>query len=585
MYKNSLDRNLRKQVFIFLYIGLSVLILYRYFFLQIIENEKFREKAGNNSLRKIVLYPPRGIIYDRNYKPLVDNSPFYQIKIIAKDMQENFNYKILEKHTGISKAYVDSVIYQSKYIPGGQFKPMLLKNYISMNKKSILEEYKLDLKGLYFSQLPARIYTSDCKLTHVLGFLKKVNKNSMKENNYYLNDVIGYSGVEKFYERKLHGEYGIDYFVVDRSGVIQGKFETDNDISSIQGEDLVLTINSDIQNFAEEVFSDFKGSIIVMDPSNGEVISMLSSPSYDLDSFIGRLSPKEWKNLQNNQSKPFLNRAIQSNYPPGSIFKLVLSAVALEKNIINKNWSVECNGEYQFHDTVFRCWKETGHGEVNLNSAIKSSCNIFFYNLMQQITFDDWSTSSRKFGFGEKTGIDLHSENTGIVPDKKFMNKFYKSKGGWSKGHLLNLSIGQGEVSVTPIQVMQLINAIANNGVIYKPHLNLVDELESKNVNYKNIVWKNLKDAMYDAVNSDGGTAYNTRIDKKNGTVYGKTGTAQVCGNCDIKPHGWFAGFLELKNGNKYTICIVVENGGKGSILPTKMAKKIFEYIIGVDNV
>ena len=132
---------------------------------------------------------------------------------------------------------------------------------------------------------------------------------------------------------------------------------------------------------------------------------------------------------------------------------------------------------------------------------------------------------------------------------------------------------------------MQLINAIANNGVIYKPHLNLVNELESKNVNYKNIVWKNLKDAMYDAVNSDGGTAYNTRIDKKNGTVYGKTGTAQVCGNCDIKPHGWFAGFLELKNGNKYTICIVVENGGKGSILPTKMAKKIFEYIIGVDNV
>ena len=165
------------------------------------------------------------------------------------------------------------------------------------------------------------------------------------------------------------------------------------------------------------------------------------------------------------------------------------------------------------------------------------------------------------------------------------MNKFYKNKGGWSKGHLLNLSIGQGEVSVTPIQIIQLINSIANNGTIYSPHLNIAYEPVTIKLNYKDIVWSYLRKAMHDAVNSNGGTAYNARIDKNHGLVYGKTGTAQVCSNCEVEPHGWFAGFMELNNGEKYTICIMIENGGKGSEKPTQIAKKIFQYIIGKDNV
>ena len=579
------DKIFRRQILYIFYLGLSILILYRYFFLQVIQNEKFEKKAGNNSLRKIILYPPRGIIYDRNYLPLVDNNPLYQMKIISKDMQENFDFEILEKHTGVNKSYIDSVIAGSKKIPGGQFKPFLLKNYISINTKSILEEYKLDLKGLYFSQLPARIYTSDCDLSHVIGFLKKVNKNFIENNNYHPDDVIGYTGVEKQYEKNLHGSYGIDYLLVDRLGVVQGNFKTDNDISPVQGDDLVLTIDSKIQSFSERVFKDFKGSVLVMNPENGEILSMLSNPNYDLDSFIGRLSINEWNRLQDNKDKPFLNRSIQSNYPPGSIFKLVLSALALEKNIINENWTVECSGEYQFHDTAFRCWKEDGHGNVNLNTAIRSSCNIFFYNLMQEINFDEWYDASTEFGFGLKTGIDLGPENSGLVPNRKFMNKFYKNKGGWSKGHLLNLSIGQGEVSVTPIQVMQLINSIANNGLIYEPHLNINLEKKYRKIDYKNKVWKILNNAMYDAVNSNGGTAYNTRISPEYGIAYGKTGTAQVCGNCEIEPHGWFAGYLELNNKKKFSICVIIENGGKGSVVPTQIAKKIFDYIIGLENV
>jgi penicillin-binding protein 2 len=222
---------------------------------------------------------------------------------------------------------------------------------------------------------------------------------------------------------------------------------------------------------------------------------------------------------------------------------------------------------------------------MNLNEAIKGSCNIFFYNLMQKIDFDDWSNASKQFGFGMKTEIDLPQENKGLVPTKNYMNEFYKDKGGWSKGHLLNLSIGQGEVSVTPIQVIQLINSIANNGVLYTPHLNIRYNSKKTNISYNENVWSILKQAMYDAVNSDGGTAYNARIDTKRGIAYGKTGTAQVCSNCDIEPHGWFAGFIKLNNGKQYTICIIIENGGKGSNKPTRIAKDIFQYIIELDNV
>ena len=585
MYKSNSTKRSRRQILIFIYLILSILILYRYFFLQIIENETFKEKAGNNSLRKIVLYPPRGIIYDRNNIPMVDNNPLYRMKIISKDMQKNFNYQILEEHTGISKIFMDSIISESKKTPGGQFKPMLLKNYINNKTKSILEEYKLDLKGVYFSELPARIYTSDCDLTHVLGYLKKVDRNFLAKENYHVNDIIGFNGVEKYYEEKLHGIYGVDYFLVDRFGVIQGKYDTDNDISPIQGEDLTLTIDSNVQNFVENLFGEYKGAVVVMDPSNGEIISLMSNPDYDLDSFIGFLSKNEWKKLESDPNSPLINRVIQSNYPPGSIFKLVVAALALEQNIINQSWEVECNGEYHFHDTIFRCWKEEGHGKISLNEAIKSSCNIYFYNLMQKIKFDDWSDASKKFGFGDKTGIDLPQENEGLVPDKNYMNKFYKDKGGWSKGHLLNLSIGQGEVSTTPLQIIQLINSIANNGILYTPHLSIRHNPEKNNIGYKQDVWSFLKQAMYDAVNSDGGTAYNMRIDKKIGNAYGKTGTAQVCSNCDIEPHGWFAGFIELNNGKQYSICILIENGGKGSNKPTKMAKDIFQYIIGLQNV
>jgi len=204
---------------------------------------------------------------------------------------------------------------------------------------------------------------------------------------------------------------------------------------------------------------------------------------------------------------------------------------------------------------------------------------------MQKIDFSDWSDEAKKFGFGSITGIDLPEEKGGLVPDREYMNGRYRNSGGWSKGHLLNLSIGQGEVSVTPIQIIQLINVIANNGLIYSPHINLEHNLETKKIDYNDDVWSFLKKSMYAAVNYKGGTAGNARIDEKLGKVFGKTGTAQVCSNCEILPHGWFAGFIDMKDKRKYSICILIENGGKGSDKPSKLANKIFNYLARMTDV
>tara|TARA_B110001454_G_scaffold94097_1_gene89554 strand:+ start:3012 stop:4727 length:1716 start_codon:yes stop_codon:yes gene_type:complete len=560
----------RKNIILLLYISLILVIFFRYFKLQILDFSKYQEKAGNNSLRRIELEAPRGIIYDLNHKPIVDNKFIYDLNIIPKDFNSNtFNYDLIDKIANIKRHVIDSIVsLNSTSIK--KFKPVLIGRNINIETKSKLEENKLDLKGLYFSNSQIRTYMMECNLSHVLGYLRK------KE------DLIGFSGVEKYYQNKLEGINGIEYHKVDRFSIDQGIFDCDGNILPIQGDDLHLTIDSDLQSYSESLMDNKVGSVIVMDPESGDVLTMLSKPDYDLSSFAGEIPINVWNEINNNNNKPFNNRAIQNYYPPGSIFKLVLSAIVLDKNLISINRTINCNGVYEFYDTKFRCWKEDGHGKTNLNKAIQQSCNIYFYNLIQMIDIDIWSSEVKKFGFGDITNIDLNEEKKGLVPDRSFMNNLYKGKGGWSTGHLLNLSIGQGEVMVTPIQIANLINIIQNEGYAISPHLNKNNNSKKNVIKYDKKVWKIIKQSMYDAVNKDKGTAYKAKINKKGAKVYGKTGTAQICSNCDILPHAWFAGFLEL-NQKKYSIVIIIENGGKGSNIPSIMARKIFQYIADIN--
>jgi len=572
-YKYRKQTNNRELIFI-IYLLLIIIIICNYFNLQILNYKKYKLKAGNNSLRKIVLKAPRGIIYDRNNIPIVDNKSIYNINIIPKDFNvDSFNYGLINNTLDIRKETIDS-IFLANNSSVKQFKPYLIKSNIEFIKKSILEENKLDIKGLYFTNSPVRTYTSNCNLAHVLGYLRNID------------DIAGYSGIEKFYENKLKGKDGLEYHLVDRFGIDQGLFVDDNIMLPEQGDSLILSIDSKLQSFSEKIMNENIGSIIIMDPKSGEILTMLSSPDYKLNSFAGEIPIKTWNQLINNKDKPFNNRAIQSSYPPGSIFKLILASIVLDKKVISKDWKINCNGKYEFYDKTFRCWKEDGHGTVDLDDAIKKSCNIYFYNLIQKIDFDLWSEEVLKFGFGNPVGIDLPAENKGLVPNRRFMNKQFKNKGGWSKGHLLNLSIGQGETMVTPLQIVNLINIIANEGTYYTPHLNLKHNSISRfDINYNKNTWELIKRSMYNAVNGSEGTAYNAKINNQSVKVYGKTGTAQVCSKCDLLPHAWFSGFIDLGEDQMYSIVIIIENGGKGSNKPTIMAKKIFQYIIDNTNV
>ena len=572
-YRVNRKSNNKNYLFV-IYLSLIIIIICNYFNLQILHYKKYKTKAGNNSLRKIILKAPRGIIYDRNNIPIVDNKSIYNVNIIPKDFNPNsFNYNLVKRTIDIKQGKIDSIV-KSNRGSINQFKPFLIKSNIDFLKKSILEESKLDIKGLYFTNSPIRTYTSSCNLSHVLGYLRNID------------NIVGFSGIEKYYEDMLKGSDGLEFHLVDRFGIDQGLFLDDNIKRPEQGNSIYLSIDSKLQSYSEKLMDQNIGSIIIMDPDTGEILTMLSSPNYELNSFAGEIPIKTWNELINNKNKPFNNRAIQSSYPPGSIFKLILASIVLDKNIISKDWKINCNGKYEFYDKIFRCWKEEGHGTVDLNHAIKGSCNIYFYNLIQKIDFDLWSDETLKFGFGNILGIDLPSEKKGLVPNKTYMNSTYKDRGGWSTGHLLNLSIGQGETMVTPLQIINLINIIANEGKYITPHLNLsnANVLENE-LDYDKRTWKIIKKSMYDAVNASGGTAYKTKIDLDNVKIYGKTGTAQICSNCDLSPHAWFAGFVELNQNKKFTIAIIIENGGKGSDKPTIMAKKIFQYILGNSDV
>tara|TARA_A100001388_G_C28773236_1_gene505325 strand:+ start:2840 stop:4549 length:1710 start_codon:yes stop_codon:yes gene_type:complete len=560
----------KKNIIFLLYISLVLIVFFRYFKLQILDYSKYQEKAGNNSLRRIELEAPRGIIYDLKNKPIVDNKFIYDLNIIPKDFDsKTFNYSLIEDVIKIDKSKIDSVVNKN-LTSINRFKPITIARNVPFEKKSILEESKLDLKGLYFSDSQIRTYMMDCNLSHVLGYLRK------KDN------LVGYSGVEKYYQDLLKGINGIEYHKVDRFSIDQGIFNSPGNMLPVQGNDLFLTIDSNLQAFSESLMSNYVGSVVVMNSENGEILTLVSKPDFDLSSFAGEIPIKVWDNINSNSDKPFNNRAIQNYYPPGSIFKLVLSAIVLDKNLISRNRTINCSGNYEFYDTNFRCWKEEGHGKTNLNKALQQSCNIYFYNLIQMIDFELWSSEVKQFGFGQITNIDLNGEKSGIVPDRKYMNDLYKNRGGWSTGHLLNLSIGQGEIMVTPIQIVNLMNFIQNEGYAITPHLNKNVDVEKKIINYDKNVWKIIKQSMYDAVNKDKGTAYKAKINSELAKVYGKTGTAQICSNCDLLPHAWFAGFIEFKDKN-YSIAIIIENGGKGSDLSSYIAGKIFKYIMDND--
>lgn len=566
-----------RQRFIYsLLIILFVVLSFRLFQMQILNKDAYEEKSADNSIKAIEQTPFRGVFYDRNLHVLVDNIPAYTLRITPADYDSKLN-PMIDKIIGADSGYVNSILKKnriySKYIP------IRIKRGINFEVISWLEENQEFLPGVDYVVEMQRGYQFGIKGSHSFGYTKEISPIQLKkENDYYIpGDYVGHNGIEKQYEKDLRGIKGFNYVLVNSKRQEIGKFkEGREDKSSVKGKDLVLSIDAVVQKIAEDQMMGKRGAIVSIEPKTGEIIALVSAPDYDLNQFSYVTSKEFLQDLYNNPDKPSFNRATMSLKPPGSTFKMLAAIAAIDMGVITQSTTIFCGGGFTF-GRFFKC--HGSHGAVNVTHAIEKSCNTFFYKLIYEIGLDKWKDYAKKFGFSKKTGIDIGEEAAGFIPGEDYYIKMYGSK--WPRSIMASLGIGQGEVSVTPLQLAQYVALIANDGISVQPHIvkGYLDDKTKDLIPYKFPEIKTgvkkdafdiVKEGMFLVVNG-AGTA--THIKLPDIHISGKTGTAQ---NPHGKDHAFFVGYAPSEN-PQIAVAIVVENIGFGGTHAAPIAKAIFE--------
>ncbi len=556
---------------------LMISLVSRFFYLQIYFHETYKEKAEVNRIRAIPLNAPRGLILDRNGEIIVDNYPTYVLTAIPGEMiEKRKNFQIISQCTGIDTSILE--VNYKKYFRG-RFLPARLAKDLSFDQLSRIEEHKQELTGINYIQFPERYFPGKVSAAHLLGYVKEVDKVLLQDLNekekYLYGDLIGWRGLEKVYEDRLRGEKGIYFVEVDAYGRELGISSDYQKENPIPGKDLRISLLIPLQEMLENILDGYRAVVLVSLPKTGEMLSMVSKPDYPPDLFTGSTTVDEWQNIISNPEKPLLNRITHGLYPPGSTLKMITAMMLMEKGKINYSEKINCNGVYELGDRIFRCWKEMGHGEMDLEQAIAQSCNVYFYHVVQRLSIDEWANACDEFGFGKTTKIDLASEAKGVVPNSAYMNKQY-GHWGWSKGHLLNLSLGQGELVVTPIQMMQFINILAMSGTA--PALHLAKDKSAVMHSVKRFsqqTWKRMEKYMRKVVSSTHGTGKRANPEITGLKIAGKTGTAQ---NPHGEPHAWFIGYGE-KDNKLVSVVVLIENGGHGGATAAPIAGRVFDFL------
>jgi len=576
-----------KRVLVFLF---SLLFL-RCFQLQVLRGSVYKKWSEKNHVRQIPIVAPRGFIFDRTGEILVKNRPSYSLFVVPYEFRKNpADQEIISSLLGISIDEIETCIDKAG---GGPFTPVRLIQNMDFATLSVVEENRADLPGIFYQIEPVRMYSTSVKASHVIGYCGEINfteLSSLKARGYHQGDIIGKNGVERSYNNILRGERGYRYVEVDVRGREVGNFGGKRDIPPIPGSDIMLTLNVRLQGFVENLLDGKRGAAVVMDSRSGDILAMVSKPDYNLEPFARRLPSAVWKRLQTDPDKPLLNRAIQAQLPPGSTYKLVLTTAALQQHVIDPEEKVFCNGYFMLGRKLFRCWKPQGHGYVNLLDAIEVSCNVFFYQLGLKTGIDPLVKYGKLFGFGSLTRVDLVGESKGLLPDREYLNKKY-GKRKWGKGMIVNLSVGQGDILVTPIQMAKLVSIIAMDGKFTVPHVLLAikdqssDMWKKKTFRSKQIeglspeIFQILKEGMYRVVNYPNGTGRAAHVPDIE--VCGKTGTAQ---NPQGKPHAWFVGFAPREM-PRIVVVVVIENGGTGGGIAAPIAGMIFRYFFQMGRI
>lgn len=555
--------------------------------MQLMNEVVYGKKSESITTRVFVQQPLRGEVFDRNGNVMVENDPAYEVSVIPFEFREN------QISALASLLQMDSVDIVRRIQIGesiSPYFPVRLKRDISFATLSSIEEHLKEFIGVYFDIEPKRVYVGKARGAHILGFTKEISEQQLATlGDYYKpGDIVGYTGLEASYETILRGQKGLKYLAVNARGQVVGSYDDGKiDVPAQDGSDLYLSIDDGLQAFAESLLVGKRGSVVALDPNNGEVLAMASAPDFDPSVFSGYTSREEWDKLSNNEDHPLFNRATMAALPPGSTFKMVLASAALQGGVINDSWTIHCTGSFYYGGRIFK--DDAVHGTVNVLQAIEKSCDVFFYNLMLKVGLDAWTKCGELFGFGHKTGIDLQEESPGIMPSREYYDQIF-GKNRWTSGYLISLAIGQGEVSVTPIQLAAYAMALANYGKYFQPHLvRYIRDKRTGKIYYTQYnertipiskeVFDQLREGMYLVVNGPGGTGRAAQIPGV--VVAGKTGTAE---NPHGKAHAWFIAFAPLDH-PRIALAVLVENAGYGGSVSAPVAEQLIRYYLNETGV
>ncbi len=587
-------------------------IILRLFYLQISENIKYRSLSDKNRLREWKIIPERGEIKDFFGKTLATNTQVFQLHILPEDvpnLSELFFRldKILE-FSDVKKRRLISRLKKRK-----PWESIIISDNLTWAEFSKLNIFLHEIQGAKPVVSVARKYLNDGSSSHIIGYVSDTSVKDL-ENSEFIRSVntpglkVGKNGLEKSLNNSMIGLPGLQRFEVNSSGKRIKELKL---VKGSPGKDFKITIDHEVQIHASEALGDKSGSVCVMDIYTGEIICIVSSPTYDANKFVHGISNNDWKELINNTYKPLINKPLSGLYPPGSTIKPIVALSALENDVVNPRFIFECKGSTELYGQTYHCWKEKGHGFMNLRSSIKQSCDIYFYEVARRLGIDRLSETVKQFGLGKKVFNTFNEERSGVVPNTKW--KLDKLGKNWFLGETLISGIGQGYFQSTPIQLCLMMAQLANGGYKIQPRIiddkyslqktinawrdkfyfkNNKESLEKLYRNKENI--KFVLDALYGATNEPMGTSYRSRL-RKPGYIYaGKTGTSQIrtitaeerklkIKNKDLpyekRDHSLFIAFAPYKN-PRYAISVVIEHGGAGSTGAAPIAKKVIKKVL-----
>jgi penicillin-binding protein 2 len=575
----------------YLILFVFLVLAYGLWRLQVMQNDKYSLLAEMNRIRNVPILAPRGRILDREGRVIVDNYPSFSALLLRDSSRDlNADADLIAQGLHLTAEEVRQRVRHFAAMP--RYQPIFLKEDITPDELAFIESHKNELPELDTIMAHRRLYPRNGFMAHLIGYVGEVSEDMLNQPQFELyspGDVVGVSGVEKQYNNLLMGKNGSRRAVVDSRGREVSRLD---ETPAEPGKQLKLSVDLDLQIAAEQALEGKNGAIVAMDPRTGEILAMVSRPTFDPNHFAVKISKEEWSKLVNDPDKPLLNKAIQAQLAPGSTFKVIMSVAGWQEGIA-QTLHVNCNGGATFYGRRFGCWVKNGHGPVDIGKAIYQSCDVFFYTLAEKLGIDRIAKYATALGLGQKTGIDLPNEVSGVMPSEEWKIRNFKQK--WFAGETISVGIGQGAIAITPVQLMRAVAAVSMDGRLVVPHVvnptglpesfvEIQRYTEVKNIPIDSNGWNLITDSLARVVLPEG-TAPSAHVPGID--IAGKTGSAQIVSLAlrakhkndeDFAQNGWFVGFAPRRNPD-IIVCVLFEGGEHGKLAARLATQVIKAYV------